>query len=209
MHHEIGSSGYAVIALHRKRLILDSVVDPSQGELANLSGSLLVAHPALRDPNFRRAILFLSAHGPEVGALGVIINRPTPLSLADLVATGSSEGLDRIVVYAGGPVQTEEVTLLCFRWSEDGMVVQPNLDLDEAATVVKAGTGEVRAYQGYAGWTPGQLEAELRQQAWIVLPAQRTVFRDSHDEKLWYRTVCELGPAFKLLAQAPDDPSLN
>src|SRR4051812_34091287 len=134
MRHGIRFSRYAVNTLHRKRLILDSVVDPSEGEVASLSGSLLVAHPALRDPNFRRAILFLSAHGPEVGALGVIINRPTPLSLADLVAAEPSDGLDRIVVYAGGPVQTEEVTLLCFRWSDDGMVVQPNLDLDEAAT---------------------------------------------------------------------------
>ena len=168
-----------------------------------------MAHPALRDPNFRRAILFISAHGTEVGALGVIINRPAHLCLADLATSQLAQGLAGVAVYNGGPVGTQDVSLLCFRWSKESMVVQANVDLDEAATAMQTGTGEVRAYRGYAGWSPGQLEVELQQKAWIVLPAQRRVFAEANDEQLWYRTVSSLGPAFHLLAQAPDDPSLN
>jgi putative transcriptional regulator len=163
----------------------------------------------LRDPNFRRSILFISAHGAEIGALGVIINRPTNLCLADLATSELAEGLERVAVFHGGPVGTQDVSLLCFRWMKESMVVQANLGIEEAAAVVRAGTGEVRAYRGYAGWSPGQLETELQQQAWIVLPAQQQVFAEVNDGQLWYRTVSSLGPAFHLLAQAPDDPSLN
>ena len=184
-------------------------MDASEGQISNLSGSLLVAHPALRDPNFRRSILFVSAHGAEVGALGVIINRPTDLCLADLATSELEEGLERVAVYQGGPVGTQDVSLLCFRWSKESMVVQANVDLHEAATVMRAGSGEIRAYRGYAGWSPGQLESELQQQAWMVLPAQRRVFQEANDESLWYRTVSSFGPSFRLLALAPDDPSLN
>jgi putative transcriptional regulator len=184
-------------------------VDVPKDDIRNLSGNLLVAHPALRDPNFRRSILFLSAHGAEIGALGVIINRPTTHCLADLATSELAEGLERVPVFHGGPVGTQDVSLLCFRWMKESMVVQANLGIEEAAEVMRAGTGEIRAYRGYAGWSPGQLETELQQQAWIVLPAQQRVFAEVNDGQLWYRTVSSLGPAFHLLAQAPDDPSLN
>ena len=181
----------------------------SKDDITNLSGNLLVAHPALLDTNFRRSILSISADGPESGALGVIINRPTNLCLADLATSELTEGLERVAVFHGGPVGTHDVSLLCFRWLKESMVVQANLGMEEAAAVVQAGTGEIRAYRGYAGWSPGQLEMELQQQAWIVLPAQQRVFAEVNDDQLWYRTVSSLGPAFHLLAQAPDDPSLN
>ena len=184
-------------------------MDVPKNDITNLSGHLLVAHPSLRDPNFRRSILFISAHGVEIGALGVIINRPTNLCLADLATSDLAEGLERVAVFHGGPVGTQDVSLLCFRWMKDSMVVQANLGIEEAAAVIQAGTGEVRAYRGYAGWSPGQLETELQQHAWIVLPAQQRVFAEVNDGQLWYRTVSSLGPAFHLLAQAPDDPSLN
>lgn len=184
-------------------------MDVPKNDITNFSGNLLVAHPSLRDPNFRRSILFISAHGAEIGALGVIINRPTNLCLADLATSELAEGLERVAVYHGGPVGTQDVSLLCFRWTKDSMMVQANLGIEEAAAVIQAGTGEVRAYRGYAGWSPGQLEAELQQQAWIVLPPQQRVFAEVNDGQLWYRTVSSLGPAFHLLAQAPDDPSLN
>jgi putative transcriptional regulator len=184
-------------------------VDVPKDDITNLSGNLLVAHPALRDPNFRRSILFISAHGAEIGALGVIINRPTNHCLADLATSELAEGLERVPVFHGGPVGTQDVSLLCFRWMKESIGVQANLGIEEAAEVMRAGTGEIRAYRGYAGWSPGQLETELQQQAWIVLPAQQRVFAEVNDGQLWYRTVSSLGPAFHLLAQAPDDPSLN
>ena len=70
----------------------------------NLAGSLLVAHPNMLDPNFRRTVLFISAHDPNDGALGVIINRPLEKQVADLVTEVPPEGLADVPVFLGGPV---------------------------------------------------------------------------------------------------------
>ena len=70
----------------------------------SLAGSLLVAHPNMLDPNFRRAVLFISAHEPDEGALGVILNRPLDKQVADLVAETPPENLADVPVFIGGPV---------------------------------------------------------------------------------------------------------
>ena len=70
----------------------------------NLAGSLLIAHPNMLDPNFRRAILFVSAHDPSDGAMGVILNRPLDKHVSDLVSETPPEGLADVPVFLGGPV---------------------------------------------------------------------------------------------------------
>jgi putative transcriptional regulator len=75
--------------------------EPSSGSLA---GSLLVAHPNMLDPNFRRTVLFVSQHDPNEGALGVIINRPLDTQVADLVTETPPAALAEVPVFLGGPV---------------------------------------------------------------------------------------------------------
>src|SRR5437763_201392 len=89
--------------------------DPPQGSLA---GSLLVAHPNLLDPNFRRTVLFISAHNPAEGALGLIINRPLDKQVADLVTKSPPAGLADVPVFLGGPVGKNHLMFAAFEWQK-------------------------------------------------------------------------------------------
>src|SRR5947209_13874720 len=82
----------------------------------NLTGSLLIAHPNMLDPNFRRAVLFISAHDPDDGAIGVIINRPLDKSVGDLVSETPPEDLADVPVFFGGPVGNNQLMLAAFEW---------------------------------------------------------------------------------------------
>ncbi len=175
----------------------------------NLRGSLLLAHPNMRDPNFRRTILFLSMHDREEGALGLVLNRPTDKKLADYLPAQEGLGVDDIAVYAGGPVGSEELILVSFDFADEGqLTVQSHLSIEEFGAFQHEG-GLLRAFRGYAGWSAGQLEAEVRQQAWLIFPFTREILFAPQVESLWYRMVSTLGPTYRLLAQTPDDPSMN
>src|SRR6266581_8059598 len=84
----------------------------------NLAGSLLIAHPNMLDPNFRRAVLFISAHDPEEGALGVIINRPLDKQVSDLVSEVPPAGLAEVPVFLGGPVGKNQLLFAVFEWNK-------------------------------------------------------------------------------------------
>ncbi|MBV8375951.1 MAG: YqgE/AlgH family protein [Verrucomicrobia bacterium] len=185
---------------------------PSGSEPLNLTGQLLVAHPNLRDPNFRKAVLFLSAHDREEGAHGLVLNRPTNKSLTDFLPDHELDALGQIPVYVGGPVGAHELTIVSFDWiaGEAKITFHSQLSLDQAQTLAGSGGSRlIRAFVGYAGWAGGQLESELQQSAWIVQPATEAILGDSSNNGIRLRLMKNLGPAFYLLAIAPDDPSLN
>jgi putative transcriptional regulator len=178
----------------------------------SLTGKLLLSHPALRDPSFRRTIVFLPNHDVEGGAFGLIINRPTSEVLADfLVEPPASDVLSQVPVYTGGPVGTDELTLAAFTFSAGTGLVscQTHLTLDEAEAMKSGGESIVRAFRGYAGWTSGQLEGEIHQHAWLVKEAEAQLIAGELNEQTWVGLVSSLGPVYRLLALAPDDPSLN
>src|SRR5207237_7673877 len=101
----------------------------------NLTGSLLVAHPNMLDPNFRRAVLFISAHDPDDGAIGVIINRPLDKSIEDLVSETPPQNLAGVPVFFGGPVGNHQLMVAAFEWlTGRGLKLNKNsLTADEAA----------------------------------------------------------------------------
>src|SRR5205085_9015696 len=91
----------------------------ARGEIPrNLTGSLLVAHPSLLDPNFRRAVLFISAHDPQDGALGIILNRPLDKHVGDLVTEEAPAGLADVPVYLGGPVGKDQLMFAVLEWEQ-------------------------------------------------------------------------------------------
>src|ERR1700681_1358734 len=122
----------------------------------NLAGSLLVAHPNMLDPNFRRTILFISSHDPDDGALGVIINRPLDKQVADLLSETPPDGLADIPVFLGGPVGKNQLMFAAFEW-EKGQAVKlnHNVGVDEASELAGADPASVRALVGSAGWGAG------------------------------------------------------
>ena len=176
----------------------------------SLAGSLLVAHPNMLDPNFRRTVLFISAHDSVDGALGVIINRPLGKHVSDLVNDVPPEGLAEVPVFLGGPVGKDQLMFAAFEWEAgDGLKLNHNVDVDEANQRVGEDPTSIRAFVGYAGWSAGQLEAEMKQKAWILQRPTRESLSPDRLPKLWYQIMRDLGPWYKMLSAAPDDPSLN
>ena len=182
--------------------------DAPQG---NLAGSLLVAHPNLLDPNFRRTVLFISAHNPAEGALGLIINRPLEKQVADLVTETPPAGLADVPVFQGGPVGKNQLMFAAFEWQK-GKGLKLNHDIAFGATSNALGQKvptRICAFVGYAGWGAGQLEAEMKQKAWLVQKPSPSVVKLDRLPRLWFDIMSGLGPWYKMLAAAPDDPSLN
>lgn len=177
------------------------------GKRRSFAGSLLVAHPNLQDPNFRRAVLFLSAHDPEEGAMGVIVNRPLDKQVADLVSEEPPLGLSNVPVFLGGPVGKNQLMFAAFEW-EDANGLRLNHDVGGSAWA-QNDPGAIRAFVGYAGWGAGQLEAEMRERSWILKKPTRAALAPDRLPRLWFDIMRGLGPWYKLLAAAPDDPSLN
>src|SRR5438270_11947497 len=98
----------------------------------NFAGSLLVAHPNMLDPNFRRTVLFISEHDPNEGALGVIINRPLDRQVADLVTETPPAGLADVPVFLGGPVGKSQLMFAAFEWKKgDGVKLSHNVALEQ------------------------------------------------------------------------------
>ncbi len=181
--------------------------------MPSLKGQLLIAGPALVDPNFWRTVVLIGEHSDE-GALGVVLNRPseTPVDEAAPELTALAVAMGN--VHVGGPVQPSAVVVLAD-------FAEPAAD-DEALVVGSVGflpaeadpdeLGEVRrarVFVGYAGWGPGQLDDELDEGSWIVEEAiADDVFTDEPDE-LWSAVLRRKGGPFGVLAAMPPDPSRN
>jgi putative transcriptional regulator len=178
----------------------------------SLRGQLLIASPALVDPNFRRTVVLIVAHDAD-GAVGLVLNRPTDTEVAEAVPELADLVDPDAVVSVGGPVQNQAVVVLA-EWDdldEAGAVVFEDIGLmgseAEAERVAEA-TRRVRVFAGYAGWGGGQLEAELDEPSWVTEPASgEDVFGEHRD--LWATVLRRKGGAFKLVATMPEDPSLN
>jgi putative transcriptional regulator len=168
----------------------------------NLTGSLLVAHPSLRDPNFRRSIVFLSQHSAEDGAVGFVLNRP--------VDVFQQEKNPDIPVYFGGPVDAGTMLLASIQWRENPALVAFRAfgAVDDLADREGWGNG-LRIFVGYSGWTAGQLEHEIELNSWIVIPPTRSLILMEAPETAWIEIMRNSGPFLRLMAEAPDDPSLN
>src|SRR5437763_8038738 len=176
----------------------------------NLTGMMLVAHPTLLDPNFRRAVLFISAHDSNDGALGLILNRPLDKQVGDLVTEEAPAALAEVPVYLGGPVGKNQLMFAALQWEKGhGLKLNHNVGMEQANELIGHDPESVRAFVGYAGWGGGQLEEEMKQNAWLVHKPTAASLKPDSLAKLWFNIMRGLGPWYKLMAAAPDDPSLN
>lgn len=179
-------------------------------------GIFLVAAPRLRDPNFRQSVVLLCEHGPE-GALGVIVNRPTAMSISEALPQVPIMEGEGHVLYAGGPVQTNQVMLL-YRGEQlpenshhvfDGVCLGGDVGVVERILTGIGKGGAFRAYLGYSGWGPGQLEAEMKTGSWITLPADSTIVFEKDPGLVWQEILLTLGEQYRHYAEMPFDPSCN
>jgi putative transcriptional regulator len=179
----------------------------------SLAGQLLLASPALYDPNFRRTVVLIGVHSEE-GAMGVVLNRPSEVTVGEAVPQLEPAVAEQEPVYVGGPVQPGSIVFLAefLDPSPAGLLVlgrigfpAPDADIDELTQATTRG----RVFAGYAGWGEGQLDAEIDHGDWIAQPAlPEDVFTDVPAE-LWSAVLKRKGGGYALLARMPVDPSVN
>jgi putative transcriptional regulator len=183
--------------------------------MTGTTGRLLVAEPMLGDPNFDRSVVLILQHTPE-GALGLVLNRPTDVPVAEALPAWGDLVTDPAVLHVGGPVEEQSGWCLARAREPDTLsgfvpvlgdlgLVDLELDPDHVSEAFSA----VRLYAGYSGWGPGQLEFELSQDAWFVADADPEDPFLPDGPALWKRILARQGGPLARLAQFPADPSLN
>lgn len=178
-------------------------------------GVLLVASPMLGDPNFVRAVIYVLDHHGD-GSVGVVLNRPSEVTLLDVLPQWCDLATQPRTLFVGGPVETNAALCLSelrpgarpVGWtSVAGLVGLTDLDTDpdRIATVL----AQLRVFAGYSGWGAGQLAEEIAEGAWMVV-AGRTgdVFADPGVD-LWRGVLRRQGGKLALLATYTEDPTLN
>ena len=170
---------------------------------AHLGGQLLLAMPALADPNFYRSAVLICEHGDE-GALGLIVNRPMQLELGAILdqldLNAAREDIATLPVYSGGPVETQRGFVIhdavgAFADSLDlgnRLAVSSSSDILSAISEAR-GPAHFMVVLGYAGWGPGQLESELRENAWLSVPATPELIFDTPVNERWRRAAIQIG----------------
>lgn len=176
------------------------------------AGSLLIAHPGLADPNFFRTVLFISQSDPQEGAFGLILNRPSGRKVAELLPERDDLGpLGQLPVFLGGPVGRDQLIFAAFEWDQltESLECQHHVALGEAIELLHHERAVVRPFIGYAGWGKGQLESELAIHSWFLKPPEANTLDIDRVDHLWRDLVGSFGPKYRLIAEAPEDPSLN
>ena len=180
--------------------------------MESLRGHLLIASPALLDPNFRRTVVLVTEHTDD-GAAGLVLNRPSLVEVAAAVPQLEELVDEDEQVWVGGPVQPEAVLVLGEFLDPDDAAV-PLFEslgfpsLDEPEEIVPATTRR-RVFAGYAGWDAGQLEEEVANEDWILEPALADDAFTEEPDELWRDILRRKGGIYELVARMPDDPSLN
>ncbi len=176
----------------------------------SLANHFLIAMPALADPNFARTVTFLCDHSPE-GAMGLVINRSTDLKLRDILdqLEIAADGATRadMPVYYGGPVQNNRGFVLhepIGKWQAT-LPITERLGVSTSRDILEAiarneGPERCLVMLGYAGWSPGQLEREMSENAWLNGPANDTVLFDTPMEHRWRAAAQLLGVDLSTLA---------
>jgi putative transcriptional regulator len=185
------------------------------------AGRLLVATPLLGDPNFRRAVVLIVEHEEIQGTLGVVLNRPTTVEVSQVLDQWTDLTTEPAVVFRGGPVAPSSALALALipgteepvGWRAlDGAPALARLgllDLDTPPKLLAPTITSMRVYAGYAGWSPGQLEAEIDEGAWYVLSAQPGDVFVPEPEQLWRQVLRRQEGDMAFLATYPDDPAMN
>ena len=181
-----------------------------------LTGRLIVATPMIGDPNFSRTVVLVLAHGDE-GAFGVVLNRPSRRDAAELVPAWGERAAPPSVMFLGGPVAPNAVVALGLAESEGPATEgrQPvvgnlvTVDLNRPPEEAGSGIGALRLFAGSAGWSAGQLEAEVESSGWWVLDARETDAVGPTPDRLWSEVLARQRGELRWFARYPIDASFN
>lgn len=181
------------------------------------TGQLLVASPVLSDPNFARSVVLMLDHDGD-GALGVVVNRPTELPVTSVLESWTGLVCEPDVLFQGGPVATDSA--LGLAELPAGVTGEPVgwkrlygrlglVDLDAPPELLMGGLEALRIFAGYAGWSPGQLEVEIKDGGWYVVDAVPGDAFAAEPAGLWRRVLRRQPDELAMVATFPDDPTMN
>jgi len=179
-----------------------------------LKGQLLLDSGQLRGSFFQRTVVLICQHDRE-GAFGLVLNRSSGTNVGEAIVADLPETLKSCPLYLGGPVQPTALSFLLSDSFIPDANVMPGLSLCHSLdSLIELGesfspTQKIKMFAGYAGWSPGQLEDEMKRKAWLTHAASLDLIFDSQPEQLWKNILRQKGWQYKLLAQMPEDASLN
>ncbi len=182
------------------------------------AGRLLVATPLLTDPHFSRTVIYLLEHDGG-GTVGVVLNRPSHTPVGQVLPDWHDAVSGPAVVFGGGPVQPDGALCLgevhgdalerdgaAYKEVVDGV---STVDLDGDVAVIAPNARRLRVFAGHAGWAPDQLDGELAEGAWWVVPGSPADLFTDQPRTMWREVLGRQPGPLRLLSTYPADPSLN
>lgn len=179
------------------------------------AGHLLLSEPFMPDPNFKRTVIMLCEHIEDGGTVGFILNKSLNIQVCDALVDFDIVKND---LFYGGPVAKDTLHYL-HRYGdiiEDSLHISDDIywggNFEQIGELLKDGTLDpknIKFFLGYSGWSPGQLDEELTDNAWIVTKAKSNYIFDTGNKELWKKVLNDLGGEYTQIINYPEDPSLN
>ncbi|MGH8967332.1 MAG: YqgE/AlgH family protein [Actinomycetes bacterium] len=192
---------------------------PETNPVTLRAGQLLVATPALIDPNFDHTVVLLLDYD-ENGALGVVLNRPSQVPVSEILSEWSDVVRSPEVLFQGGPVGTDSALAVAALPPGEEESLEPVgwqrmfdntgiVDLDTPAELISPAVAGMRIFAGYAGWGTEQLEAEIEEGSWYVVPSTTADLFGADPEGLWMRVLRRQPGELAWVSTRPTDPTMN
>ncbi len=185
--------------------------DETKGDEFEVTGSLLLAHPQLKDPNFVRSVILMTAHEDE-GSLGVVVNKSSGLNLGEVDDAFADFGLEDVPLYIGGPVSTDQIILAAWKVKPQAGEFKLFFGLEPSSAKAKREADpdlRLRAFRGYAGWGKSQLTSELSDNAWVVSEMDGHALSHMEGDQLWRHVIMNINLELGLMSMAPEPLERN
>jgi putative transcriptional regulator len=182
--------------------------------MKSLKGQLILDQGKLQGSFFHRTVILICQHDAE-GAFGLVLNRAAPNKVGDALVANLPEKIKEEPLYVGGPVQPQALSYLHKGNFVPDANVLPNLSLGHSLDTLLdladsfSPDQQLKIFAGYAGWSPGQLEDEMKRETWMTHPASLELVFHPEPAKLWPSILREKGFKYRLIAEGPEDPSWN
>ncbi len=184
------------------------------GKFKSLKGQLLLDGGKLAGSCFHRSVVLICQHDAE-GAFGLVVNHSTDKKVGEALVADMPDTLKEQTLFLGGPVQPQALSYLHSDAFLPDANVLPNLHLDHSLDeLVELGgsfspTQKLKVFAGYAGWSPGQLDDEMKRGAWLTHPGSVELVFDGESKHLWVKLVRQQGWQYRLLSEQPEDLNWN
>lgn len=182
--------------------------------MKSLKGQFILDQGKLHGSFFHRTVILICQHDSE-GAFGLVLNRAAPNKVGDALVANLPDRIKEQPLYLGGPVQPQALSYLHKGNFVPDANVLPNLSLGHSLDTLLdlseafSSDQQLKIFAGYAGWSGGQLDDEMKRDTWMVHPASLELVFDAKPEKLWQSILRQKGFKYRMIAEGPDDPSWN